>query len=163
MMEKTENLLLITPERCIGCGTCELACSIGHEGEFRPAVSRITVHRFEAGVNIPMTCLQCDKPACVAACTTGALEKDTVTGLVNVNVPKCIGCRMCVMACPFGNVLYSMEEKQPLKCDQCSGKPMCAEFCPANAIEYLPAETATIQRKKAFSAKIAAGIAEVEI
>jgi carbon-monoxide dehydrogenase iron sulfur subunit len=163
MMEKTENLLLITPDRCIGCGTCELACSIGHEGEFRPAFSRITVHRFEGGVNIPMTCLQCDKPACVAACPTGALEKDTTTGLVNVVSSRCIGCRMCVMACPFGNVTYSMEAKQPLKCDHCGGKPMCAEFCPTTAIEYLPADTATIQRKKVFSAKIATRLAEVEI
>ncbi|QSZ67557.1 4Fe-4S dicluster domain-containing protein [Methanofollis aquaemaris] len=162
-MEKTENLLLITPEKCIGCGTCELACSVGHEGEFRPATSRISVHRFEAGVNVPMTCLQCDKPACVAGCPTGALEKDTETGLVNVIASKCIGCRMCVMACPFGNISYSMAAKKPLKCDQCDGSPMCVEFCPTNAIEYLPADTATIRRKKAFSAKIAAGISEVEI
>lgn len=162
-MEKTENLLLITPERCIGCGTCELACSFGHEGEFSPSFARISVLRFEAGVNVPMTCLQCDKPACVAACKTAALEKDTKTGLVTVNATKCIGCRMCVMACPFGNISYNATLKHTLKCDQCGGKPMCAEFCPVKAIEYLPADSATIQRKKAFSAKIAAGISEVKV
>lgn len=162
-MSNTESLLLITPERCISCGTCELACSFGHEGEFRPSVSRISVLRFEAGVTIPMTCLQCDKPACVAACKTGALSKDPRTGLVGVNAAKCIGCRMCEMACPFGNITYSAAAKQPLKCDLCGGAPMCAEFCPSNAIEYLPATTVTVQRKKAFAAKIAAGISEVKV
>ncbi|QYZ79513.1 4Fe-4S dicluster domain-containing protein [Methanofollis formosanus] len=162
-MEKTENLLLITPERCIGCGTCELACSIGHVDEFKPTVANISVLRFEAGVNVPMACLQCDKPACVAACKSGALEKDPATGLVSVNGAKCIGCRMCVMACPFGNITYNAAAKQALKCDQCGGHPMCAEFCPANAIEYLPADTATVQRKKAFAAKLAAGISEVNV
>jgi len=158
-MKSDRKLLLITPEKCISCGNCELACSFSHEGEFRPSRSRISVMRFEA-VTVPMTCLQCDEPACVAACRTGALAKDPETGIVSVNKEKCIGCRMCEMACPFGNITYNAETKTPYKCDLCDGDPQCVKYCPADAIEYVPAETVTMQRKKAFSAKIAESIGE---
>jgi len=162
-MEKTKNVLVISPEKCISCGTCELACSFAQEGEFIPSHSRISVHRFEMGITIPMTCFQCDSPACVAACKTGALTKNTETGIVDVNREKCIGCRMCEMACPFGNITYNAVTKNPMKCNLCGGDPECAKYCPTGAIQYLPADAATIQKKKEFSAKIAAALGEVKI
>ncbi len=162
-MENTAKLLMISPEKCISCGTCELACSFAHEGEFRPSMSRISVHRFEMGVTVPMTCFQCDSPACVAACRTGALVKNTETGIVDVNPEKCIGCRMCVMACPFGNIAYNAILKTPMKCDLCGGDPECVRYCPSHAIEYLPADTATISKRKEFSAKIATALGEVKV
>lgn len=156
-----EKVLLITPERCIGCGSCELACSLQHEGEFKPAMARVAVLRFEGGASVPLTCLQCEDPACVAVCKTGALSRDQDTGVVTVNKEKCIGCRMCVMACPFGNISYSAVQKQAVKCNLCEGDPQCVQFCPSRAIEYLPADTANLQRKKAYSAKFAELIKEV--
>lgn len=156
------NVLLINPERCTGCGSCELACSFQHEGEFRPAAARISVLRFEAGISVPLTCLQCDEPACLKVCKVGAISKDEATGLVSVDGSKCIGCRMCVVACPFGNMTYSVAAKEAIKCDYCNGEPQCVLFCPEKAIEYLPADTATLGRKKAYSAKFAKLVAEVK-
>jgi carbon-monoxide dehydrogenase iron sulfur subunit len=156
------NILLITPERCTGCGSCELACSFKHEGEFRPTASRVSVLRFEAGIAVPLTCLQCDEPYCMAVCKTGAIFKDTDSGLVPVDSNKCIGCRMCVMACPFGNINYSIAAKQAVKCDYCDGEPECALWCSQKAIEYLPQDTATLGRKKAYSAKFAKLVEEVQ-
>lgn len=155
------NVLLINPERCTGCGSCELACSLQHEGEFRPAAARISVLRFEAGIAVPLTCLQCDEPSCMKVCKVGAITKDAATGLVSVNGEKCIGCRMCVVACPFGNINYSPAAKQAVKCDYCHGDPQCVAFCPEKAIEFLPADTVTLGRKKAYSAKFAKLIEEV--
>jgi len=162
-MNKTNRLLMIYPEKCISCGTCELACSLEKENEFKPSNSRISVLRFDMGVTVPMTCFQCDTPSCVAACRTGALVKDTETGIVNVNTEKCIGCRMCEMACPFGNIQYNASTKTPMKCDLCGGDPECAKYCPTGAIEYVPAESSVLKKKREFSAKIAAAISEVKV
>lgn len=155
------NVLLINPERCTGCGSCELACSFNHEGEFRPAAARISVLRFEAGIAVPLTCLQCDEPSCLKVCKSGAISCDEATGVVTVDGDKCIGCRMCVIACPFGNINYSTKAKQAIKCDHCAGEPQCVLFCSEKAIEYLPADTATLGRKKEYSARFAKLVEEV--
>lgn len=156
------NILLISPERCTGCGSCELACSFKNENEFRPAAARISVLRFGAGVSVPLTCLQCDQPYCMSVCKTGAISKDADSGLVSVDGDKCIGCRMCVMACPFGNINYSITAKQAVKCDYCNGEPECARWCLSKAIEYVAQDTATLGRKKAYSAKFAKLVEEVQ-
>ena len=157
-----EKVIVTTPERCTGCGTCELICSLEHEGECRPSTARVNVFRFDKGSNIPMLCFQCDDAACLAVCKTKAITRDEETGLVRIDSEKCIGCRMCVMACPFGNITFSREARCAQKCDQCGGKALCAEFCPTKAIEYLPADTANLGRKKAFSAKMKKALEEVK-
>jgi len=157
-----EMELITSPERCTGCGICELACSLGNDGECRPATARVNVFRFDKGSNIPMLCFQCEDAACMSVCKTGALNRPGNTGVVNIDPEKCIGCKMCVMACPFGNITFSRTAKTAIKCDQCKGEPLCAEFCPTKAIEYLPADTAVINRKKAFSAKMKQALEEVK-
>ncbi len=72
-----------------------MACSFKHEDEFKPTASRVSVLRFEAGVSVPLTCLQCDEPYCMAVCKTGAIDKDADSGLVsvdgtNVSVAVCV-------------------------------------------------------------------------
>ena len=142
-----EKVLLISPEKCIGCGSCEMACSIEKEGEFRPALSRYSVHRFVGGQNVPMACLQCEDAACMAACKTGALSRNE-QGVVAVDKAKCIGCRMCVMACPFGNIGYNRVSRASFKCDQCGGDPQCAKFCWTGAITYEPVDLELERRRE---------------
>ena len=109
-----------------------------------------------------MMCFQCEEAACMAVCKTKALVRDEETGVVKVEEDKCIGCRMCVMACPFGNIAFDRVAKVAIKCNHCDGEPLCAEFCPTAAIEYVPADTATLNRKKAFSAKMKQALEEVK-
>ena len=158
-----KKVLMVYPEKCIGCSSCELACSIAHEGEFRPAVSRVGVFRFdEAGSNIPMTCFQCEEPACMAVCKTGALWKDEESDVVQFAAEKCIGCRMCVMGCPFGNMAYNRVSKKASKCDQCGGQPQCAEFCPTGAIEYVQADSENMNKKRHFTEQMLKALSEVK-
>ncbi|HCA40268.1 MAG TPA: 4Fe-4S ferredoxin [Aminobacterium sp.] len=150
------KVLLISPDRCIGCGSCEVACSLSQEGECRPVLARIKVFRFDLGVHVPLTCLQCEDAPCASVCRTGALEKDPQSGVIKVHSERCIGCRMCVIACPFGNISYSPEGKSAFKCTECEGDPQCVRFCPTEALQYVPAEKDNLEKKRAYAAKFAA-------
>ncbi len=157
-----EKVLVINPEKCIGCSTCELACSFKNEGEFNPSKSRISVLRWpKVGIAIPLTCLQCDDPACEKVCMTGAIKKDPETGIVSINDEKCIGCKLCVSACPFGNIDFNPEERHIMKCDLCGGDPECVKFCPSGALEYKPASEALVNKKKQIAAKFSEIVKEV--
>ena len=158
-----KKVLMSYAEKCTGCGTCELACSLEHKGEFRPAVSNISVFRFdEGGSNIPMTCFQCEDAACMKVCKTNALYRNSETDVVEVDKAKCIGCRMCVMACPFGNNTYDRAAKTPAKSDQSNGKPQCVEYCPSAALDYVSADTESLNKRKAFSEKMRKALSEVK-
>lgn len=144
-----EKILMVHPEKCIGCGTCELACSFQQEEEFNPSRSRVTVLRWlRESLSIPLTCLQCDDPACEKVCMVGAITKNGKTGLVSVDEDICVGCRLCVSACPFGGMNYDQKKQRVFKCDLCDGDPQCAAFCPTDALEYQPASESLARRKK---------------
>ncbi len=148
------NILMIHADKCTGCRSCELACSFGKEGRFRPRATRVHVYSWERdGIAVPMMCQQCDDALCAAVCTTGAMRRNRATGVVDWDARKCIRCRMCVQACPFGNVVYDGATGGLLKCDNCHGKPECVTFCPNGALEYVEDTISTRSRKKAFAAR----------
>lgn len=140
--------LVVSPDKCTGCRTCELACSYGKSDSFNPKDSAVSVLFFEdAGLQVPMMCMQCDIPHCVSVCTVNALTKDDKTGVIKYDSEKCIGCKMCVSACPFGNMTYSSRLKKVIKCDLCSGDPQCAKMCDYKAIEYKELDSNLDKRK----------------
>ncbi|MBI2876595.1 MAG: 4Fe-4S dicluster domain-containing protein [Candidatus Tectomicrobia bacterium] len=126
----------IDPEKCTGCRSCELACSLKKTGEFNPARSRIRPIAFlEETLCIPLACLQCEEPLCAKVCPSRALSRNEETGVVSVRTEACIGCRMCTLACPFGLVGFGPEGKAE-KCDLCEGAPECVAFCSAGALQF---------------------------
>ncbi|UQZ88584.1 4Fe-4S ferredoxin [Deltaproteobacteria bacterium Smac51] len=145
------NTLLVTPSRCIGCLNCELACASRDWSEHFPAPSKIGVAFFRDGGQVPITCFQCDSAPCLAVCKTGALTRNAQSGVVEMKPENCIGCRMCVMSCPFGNVSYSPSLRRAVKCDQCGGQPRCAAACPSRAIEFVPDEQTVRDRRQSFA------------
>jgi anaerobic carbon-monoxide dehydrogenase iron sulfur subunit len=100
-----------------------------------------------------MMCQQCDEASCMKVCPTGALHRTPGEMLVEFSKTKCIGCHMCTIACPFGNIVYDAVAASPLKCDQCGGNPSCAQFCPTQALEWVDDTISTRSRKKAYAAK----------
>jgi len=126
-----------------------------------PAVSRIYIaHSFSEGTDIPMVCLQCVQPACEAVCPVEAISRNTDTGAMEINDNKCIGCRMCEVACPFGMIFREPESQRMLKCDLCGGDPQCVKFCETKAIQYVDESKTRFQRRRKASKDIVEALSE---
>jgi Fe-S-cluster-containing dehydrogenase component len=76
---------------------------------------------------VPMPCMHCGKPPCLAACPVGAISKHEVNGIVEYDTDKCIGCKYCVWACPFGAPQFNADKRVTQKCTLCSHKTVDAD------------------------------------
>ncbi|HWV36066.1 MAG TPA: 4Fe-4S dicluster domain-containing protein [Thermomicrobiales bacterium] len=136
--------MFLDPSRCIGCRACEAACREcdSHKGE-----SMIMVDFIDRGMSVatqPTLCMHCQDPVapCAQVCPVLAITI-TPDGVVQqAEVSRCIGCRNCVYACPFGVPKFDVEARLMKKCNLCydrtsQGKqPWCAQACPTQAIWY---------------------------
>ncbi|HEC56737.1 MAG TPA: 4Fe-4S dicluster domain-containing protein [Candidatus Syntrophoarchaeum butanivorans] len=132
-------------EVCIGCRLCEIHCIVQHsrskriikvfKEEFPRPLSRVIVEE-KGPLSFALQCRHCDEPFCVEACMTGAMYRDE-EGRVMHDRDRCIGCWMCIMACPFG-VIKRDEGKVASKCDLCPDLevPVCVANCPNEALVY---------------------------
>ncbi|WP_372996475.1 4Fe-4S dicluster domain-containing protein [Lutispora sp.] len=130
----------IEPNKCSGCHLCELVCSFKHYSTFSAEISNIRIESIEdKAFNMPVKCMQCEEAYCIKACVAGALYKDYMTGAVKIDQNKCIGCKACVMACPFGavNIIRINDRLQISICDLCSGDPECVKVCRGKALTYI--------------------------
>jgi formate dehydrogenase iron-sulfur subunit len=153
--------VLVDTTQCLGCRSCELACAeanglpeperIGDETIF--ATRRETTPRQLTVVNqaqgggetryAKTQCLHCIVPACASACPVKALDK-TAAGPVIYHEDRCIGCRYCMIACPFGVPRYEYDKAVPYvrKCTMCNARlaegkpPACVESCPGGALQF---------------------------
>jgi Fe-S-cluster-containing dehydrogenase component len=159
--------VLVDTTVCIGCRKCEWACKTAHglpthpieeyddKNVFkqirRPDDKALTVvNEFPAKLDelypttVKVQCMHCDHPACVSACIVGAFSKEE-NGSVIWDTDKCIGCRYCMVACPFQIPAFEFEKAlhpEIRKCDFCfertkEGKlPACVDICPVEALTY---------------------------
>lgn len=131
-------------DRCTGCRACQVACKTQNQVEVGPLWRRVT--EIESGkypsvaiTNLSLSCMHCAKPACAAVCPTGAISKRSEDGIVVVDQTKCIGCRYCAFACPFGAPQFGSSGLMQ-KCDLClertaQGKdPACVATCTTKAL-----------------------------
>lgn len=159
--------VLVDTTACIGCRNCEWACATAHglpagplesyedktvfQAPRRPDDKALTVVNLCENAKSPATpygvkvqCMHCDHPACLSACIVGAISKRE-DGSVVWDTGKCIGCRYCMIACPFQIPAFEYGKAlqgRIMKCDFCSerradgGLPACVERCPVEALTY---------------------------
>lgn len=152
----TQQAFYFDSSHCTGCKTCELACK--DYKDLTKDVSFRKVYDYEGGAweeaadgtctctsfvyHVSMSCNHCDRPVCATVCPTGAMHKDTETGLVSVDENKCIGCGYCHMACPYNAPKVDRTVGHSVKCDGCADrvaegkKPICVEACPLRALDF---------------------------
>ena len=162
--------LVIDLDTCVGCHACAVACKewndggmVGPLGDYdvggrRPdGIWLNRVHGYEVDwpdtdggrtVYFPRSCLHCADAACVTVCPTGASYKRSEDGIVLVDEDKCIGCKLCSWACPYGAREYDHSSGVMKKCTLCVDRlynetlpeaerqPACVRTCPAGARHY---------------------------
>ena len=132
-----KNVLHVKKANCLFCRTCEAVCSTAKEGETNLSKSRVRViPDHENRTASPVVCLHCGRPPCVEVCPVGAVFKNENTGLVELKEEECIGCGMCIEACPFDAMI--MFSDYPVWCDLCGGEPLCAKYCAHEALSFGP-------------------------
>jgi len=165
--------ITVSIERCMGCHTCELACAIAHSsaGEVvaiaaageRPGY-RIHVEHYGPKA-IPLSCQHCEEPACALACPTGAVRRLAPGKPVLMDQDKCIGCSMCVQACPFGVMAMRANGKVAFKCDLCVARlaknlsPACVSSCPTRALALEDEPVANKEKRRAAVERLATAAA----
>ena len=149
------KIMTVDYDRCTGCRLCEMVCSVNKEGASDPARARIHVIKWEMeGIYVPMFCQHCEDPLCAAVCPVRAIERDEAEGRVRVDKEKCVGCRSCLSACPFGAIGWDEEKRKVIRCDLCHGDPTCVKFCATKAIQFIEAERAVLLRKRAAAERL---------
>ena len=149
------KVLMIDYEKCVGCRECEVICSAKHEGEFNPLLGRIHIVKWpDKWETVPIACAQCESAPCQAICPVKAVSRDELLSRVMVDYDLCIGCRMCVAACPFGAMSFNSLGKRVIKCDLCDGDPVCVEACLYKALEYVDASEQSAIKQIAAAEKL---------
>jgi Fe-S-cluster-containing hydrogenase component 2 len=150
-----EKVIQVDIEKCIGCRSCEVACSLKNVGNSNPTRSKIRVIRYERRGEfhnyVPMICQQCSTPLCLEACPVNAIAKNTETGAMVVSEQTCVGCKVCTVACPIGGVSMDPVTNLAFKCDLCNGDPECVKYCEPKAISYVAKDKLDLRTKRAKS------------
>lgn len=158
--------MVIDLDRCTRCDDCVRACAATHDGNPRFVREGPRYEQFQfAGA-----CMHCVDPVCMIGCPTGAIHRDTATGVVRINDPTCVGCGTCAESCPYSNIrmteirdpqgllVLDLEQGFPIvkatKCDLCAEQiagPACQNACAHDALirldlADLPATAAWINR-----------------
>jgi len=169
--------MLYDTTRCIGCKACVVACKEANDREVDPGPWGGQPPLWDAPMDLngrtkniiklyregeytsfmKSQCMHCIDPACSAACMLGSLHKDEVTGIVSYNPAYCVGCRFCMMSCPFNVTKFEFNRAVPniVKCELCRHRvkdaavetggftrypngqgPACCEVCPREAVIY---------------------------
>ena len=139
---------VIDCDRCIGCKGCQVACKLENTVALGQGRNKVcTIGPSGTYPNLQMyfmaaMCQQCENPACVQVCPTGAIYKDEEDGVIKIDRSLCIGCTSCKRACPYDCINTNKELRVADKCTLCAQlrekgeDPACVRNCSGSALHY---------------------------
>jgi carbon-monoxide dehydrogenase iron sulfur subunit len=157
-----KGFVFIYGDKCLACKTCELSCAVSHSNskELFKSINEMPKSQYRINVDtigefsMPLNCRHCKESPCLKVCPTSALFRENEDSPVLLDPDKCIGCKYCILACPFGVIKLSSSKKAVIKCDLCIERlkidelPACVSSCPTKALKFKPVEEITeIDRK----------------
>lgn len=166
-------MIVVRVDRCLACKSCEMACAVEHSAsrDLQQAIretpspkARVSVEQ-GAGFVVPLQCRQCEEAPCVEICPTRALDRADKNSPVVLNHDLCIGCKWCILACPFGVITLDSRNRMVIKCDQCFERvergetPACVAACPTAALEFKALEEILAEKRQATLVQIERGLA----
>lgn len=162
-----KQFIVTDAKRCVACKTCVIQCAMSHSNtddvveamaDESGAQARIYIESVDAAP-MPMQCRQCEDAPCIAVCPKDAMKRTDPDSPVIVDADACIGCRFCMLACPFGMIDMSRQSKVVVKCDQCfdreEGGPVCVETCPTNALSFVEGDEQVLAVEREIASRVA--------
>ncbi len=156
--------ILVHPEKCTGCGTCEAACSIRRTGRKTPEGSAIRAGRITStGGYVPLVCAVCAEAVCVNVCPGDVLSRNREFATITLRPEGCSGCSSCILSCPLGVLHMGERNSVPRPCDLCGGAPECVKSCPTGALECIDLDDKkSMARKRNSLEEIALLLKDIE-
>ncbi|KAA8998415.1 oxidoreductase FeS-binding subunit [Affinibrenneria salicis] len=155
------RFIIANAQHCIGCRACEVACVLAHNNDTFPERADAFQPRIQAfhsdRVHTAVTCRHCEDAPCARVCPTGAIVRNNDS--VQVIKEKCIGCKTCVLACPFGAMSlvsaqgpsHNDSTSWAQKCDLCGERAQgqaCVESCPTQALRLVSEQDLVAERRE---------------
>lgn len=169
-----QKIIVADPEKCYGCLTCVVECVYAKTGVARnvpltdPIFSQtclevMPIRQADRIYAVPVVCRHCEDAPCLSVCPASAIRRTSQEASVLLDRELCIGCKACILACPFGMIRLSDDEKVVHKCDLCIARlergqePACVWSCPTGALQFKPLdEIAEEASKRAAQETLAA-------
>ena len=164
--------IIVDIDKCLACKSCEIACAVAHSKsevleqaltESPKPQKRVTVEAVEQ-LSVPMQCRHCEDAPCITICPTAAISRlrqgyggqarQQESGPVLIDADKCIGCKYCLVVCPFGVINISHDGKVAVKCDLClkrteaGEEPACVQACPTKALKLVEQQELTAGKRR---------------
>lgn len=140
-------MFAIDVDRCLGCQSCIVGCKLQNKvplGSYRNTVCTVGPFGDYPHMQmyfLPIMCQHCEEPACVNVCPTEACYLDKKTGLIQIDSAQCVGCKCCMMSCPYHAIDFHQQLRIADKCSACLSEsgdmnPVCVKNCPGSAIYF---------------------------
>ncbi len=162
------KVIVVDASKCYACLGCVVECAYHQAGADAnlPLSSGVLSYAGCAVVAVaeepvPLVCNHCEDAPCLQVCPTSAIHRDPAGGPVLLDAERCIGCKACVMACPFGMIQIRHDAASALKCDLCGERtaqgrlPACVTACPTGALELKELNDVIAEARRRAAAALA--------